>query len=181
MTRIIRQASHLVVEKLAKAKCPGTAAPSTVAEKVCILREANPPSHPGGNWEKTDKVMQRDEEGPPKVVIIERRGCISNIITIFIPCNEEFCVDSWTMKRETRWRFTVKLIYKAQAKQSYFWERKDLQKPPLRHSTDHQDLKATASVNSLISKIYLSLHCFSLLVLVNWEESTAGWMSPWTA
>ncbi len=81
---------------------PGTAArsppPSTVAEKVCLWREANRPSHPEGKYRKTDKVMQRNEQGSPKVEVTERRGWVTSTIAIFMPCMRGFALTVGTRK-----------------------------------------------------------------------------------
>jgi len=56
-----------------------------MAEKVCVLREANPPAHPEGEYGRIDKVMQRSEQGSPKVMVTERRGWVTSTIAILCP------------------------------------------------------------------------------------------------
>lgn len=59
--------------------------PSTVAEKLCVSRVANPPSHLEEKYGMIDKVMQKIQQWSPKVVETERRGLINSTIAILCP------------------------------------------------------------------------------------------------
>jgi len=80
-----------------------------VAEKVCVLREANPPSHPEGNQGKTDMVIERNEQGSPKAVITEIRGWNPSFAAILMPCQRELML-TFGRWRGRRQRFIRKPI-----------------------------------------------------------------------
>jgi len=60
-----------------------------VAEKICVSREVNPPSHPERNEGKTDMVIERNEHGSPKTVLTEIWGWNLSFAAILMPCQRE--------------------------------------------------------------------------------------------